>query len=389
MSSDLILRVRYVCGRYGRGIIAVLVVISAVAFAGVAAGVTAPPDTRQETVQGDQQTVTTTLTTQATVTGETPLYASDSTLTDMPVYLPSATPNLTFIATTDVPSVETAVTQQVVLELTATRNGAVFWRNQTTLAAETQQVTEGEARTSVTLDVWRLARERLAEIDAATGDVGQVQARVHVDATYDTGSHTGRTNASTPLTITDRAYELDTPQTDQQRHATAVTQTVPVSGATVVVPGTGLSVPGNTVGYAGIGVVAIVGAISVLLTRRQIGDFEAFQHHYEGVRYAEWISRGKIPDTGSYVRVPIETLLDLVDIAIDSEKRVIHDNSREVYAVVDDNIMYEFRDEDTGSGRMYEFGLAPIDTTTQTLEQEISEAEAAVQNGEDSGAPQW
>lgn len=384
MSADLSLRFRYVCGRYGRVLIALLVVTSAVAFAGVAAGLTAPPETRERTIQENPQTVTSSLTTRATVTGDTTLYAAGETLTDKPVYLLSATPNLTLVATTDVPAVETAVTQRIVLDLSATRNGAVFWRNRTTLVAETQQVTDGQARTTATLDVQALARERLAEVDAAAGDVGRIEARVLVDTTYDTGAYSGSLNASTPLTISERAYELETPRTDERDHATPVTETVPVAGAAVAVPGTSTSVPERGVGLAAVGVVTLGAAVGVWLVARRIDDFEAFRNHYESVRYAEWISRGKIPDTASSARLPVETLLDLVDIAIDSEKRVIHDTSRGVYAVVDDDIRYEFREEDAGTGQLYEFGLAPIDTSTRTLERDLSEAAENGADGDDA-----
>ena len=94
----------------------------------------------------------------------------------------------------------------------------------------------------------------------------------------------------------------------------------------------------------------------------RIEDFEAFREHYTEVRYADWISRGKIPEAGSYIRVPVEALVDVVDIAIDSQKRVIHDPTRDVYAVVDDNHLYEFR-KDAGPGWMNEFGFPPINET--------------------------
>ncbi|MEF8786898.1 MAG: DUF5305 family protein [Haloarculaceae archaeon] len=387
MSLDLPLRARYICGRYERTLIAVFIVVSAIAFAGAAAGAAAPADTQQVTAQTDPQTINTTLTTQATVTGDTTLYESRERLTDMPVYLLSATPNVTFQATTTVPSVETTVSQQVVLELTATRNGAVFWRNQTTLASETEQVTDGQVRTSATLNVRELAGERLGEVTDATDNVGAIEARVFVDATYDTGSYTGYTNASTALSITDRAYELDTPKTDQRSHATTATKTVPVTESSVGLAG--LTVPGRAVGWAAVGLVALVVALVVWLTASRIEDFEAFEKQYEKARYAEWISRGKIPDSGTYVRVPVETLLDLVDIAIDSKKRVIHDKSRDIYAVVDGNILFEFRNDADSSGWMNEFGLAPIEEMATAQEQEFTESETTVSGAGDTDPVDW
>lgn len=113
-------------------------------------------------------------------------------------------------------------------------------------------------------------------------------------------------------------------------------------------------------GLSGLGAIGLAGA--VLYTGRRIDDFDAFRQQYERVRYIEWISRGTIPTTGKYARVPVEALADLVDIAIDSEKRVIHDTSKGIYAVVDGNLMYEYRDGDDGNTD--EFGFASFTRST-------------------------
>jgi hypothetical protein len=366
--------------------VAALVVLSTLAFAGAVAGTQTTPDAREATVQTDQQTINTTLTARAPVTGNTTLYERGETLSDMPVYLLAPTPNLTVVATTTVPASQPVnVTQQVVLELTAVRNGQVFWENRTTLATTATQVTDGQVRTTATLDVRRLARERIAEIEAETGNVGTVEARIAVDATYDTGVYTGRTNVSTPVTISDRAYEVDTPQLDQQSHATMASRTVNASG-TAGAGTAGLSQ--QTLLWVSGGILSLVLSGLVWSTQRRIDDFEEFRDHYERVRYVEWISRGRIPETETYVRVPVETLLDLVDIAIDSEKRVIHDAEQEIYGVVDGNLMYEFRDDGNAPERMYEFGLAPIGDTDDSLEQELAAAQAAVGDETDE-QPGW
>lgn len=391
MSAGVGLRFRYVCGQYGRLLVAALVVLSAVAFAGAAAGVTDTTEPRRTTVQTDQQAVQTSLAATATVTGNTTLYERGETVTDVPVYLLGATPNLTLRATADVPADRTvSVTQNVVLELAATRNDEVFWTERRELTSASQVTTNGSARTAVTLDVRRLARERLTAVRAATDDVGTVRTRILVNTSYDTGTYAGHTTLASPLSIADRAYEFDTPRTAQQNHSRSVTRTAnaSVDEAGVAIPGTGSSVPGRSLLWAIVGLGALGVAVFVRSVDRGIADFETFERRYERVRYAEWISRGTIPDTGSYLRVPVETLVDLVDIAIDSEKRVVHDESRDMYAVVDGNIMYEFRPDET-PGRMYEFGLGPIEGTDATLDEERQQAEAAASNGDDAPEFEW
>ncbi|MEF8777866.1 MAG: DUF5305 family protein [Natronomonas sp.] len=389
MIDTPILRLKYLFGQYWRVLVPALMLISAMAFAGAAAGMVSEQESQQRAVETDSMTVDTTLSTRAAVTGNTTLYEQGETLTDMPVYLQSATPEVTLVAATTTPADRTvSVTQQIILELSATRNGEVFWRDTQTLAIDTEEITNGTIRTEVALDVQQLAREELAEVTTEAGDIGTIEAEITAETVYETGTYSGRTQASTPVSITDRAYELDTPQTDRQSNTTTVIQTVPVTESTIGIPGMSLTVPertigvvgasltvsGSTVGGAVAGLTSLAFAIVVWLVARRIEDFEAFREHYTEVRYAEWISRGKIPETGSYIRVPVEALVDVVDIAIDSQKRVIHDPSRDVYAVVDDNHLYEFR-KDAGPGWMNEFGFPQISEMNAVQDQDLTPPE--------------
>ena len=363
MTDDVRLRFKYLCGKYWHVLVPALLLVGVVAIVSAAGGVASEPPAQQLTVETDSMTVDTTLSTEATVTGNTSLYNQSETLADMPVYLRSATPEVRLIAVTTTPADRTvSITQQLVLDLSATRNGEVFWRDSKTLAIDSQTVTDGTARTTVTLDVQRLAREQLATVTAEAGDIGTIEAQVSAVAMYDTGTYSGRTTAKSPLRITDRAYELETPQQDQQTNSTAVQQAAAGGSTPGGLFGTLGRVSVGDVGTALGGLIAIGLAVGVWLTRARIVDFDAFRRQYERVRYAEWISRGTIPATGKYVRVPVETLLDLVDIAIDSEKRVIHDTSKDIYAVVDGNLMYEFRDGDDGNTN--EFGFASFTPST-------------------------
>ena len=211
------------------------------------------------------------------------------------------------------------------------------------------------------------AGERLTVVEAraTTGGVGTVRVEVEAISVYQTDAYSGQTSAATPLRVTERAYEVETPQRDQQTNVTTE-QRAAAGGASGTGPlrilnGTTLRDLGTGLG----GFVALGLAALVWLTSKRIGDFGNFRQHYERVRYAEWISRGSVPATGKHARVPVETLVDLVDIAIDSEKRVIYDVSKEIYAVVDGNLMYEFRENDDGG--MNEFGFTPTTELTKSF----------------------
>ena len=363
MTNDLVLRLEYLCGKYWNVLVPALILVGAVAFASAGVAIASEPEPRTVDVRTDSMTVNTTLSTEATVTGNTSLYAQDEVLTDMPVYFRSATPEVRLIAVTKTPTDRTvSVTQQIVLDLSATRNGEVFWRDSRTLTVEKHTVTNGTAQTEVTLDVQKLAREELADVTAEAGDVGTIRAQVSTVAMYETDRYSGQTTAETPLSVTDRVYELETPQQDTQTNVTTTQQVVAGGNAARGPFGPLGRVSPNDIGAALGGVVAVGLALGIWLTRKRIGDFDAFRRHYERVQYVEWISQGSVPAAGQYVRIPVDSLLDVVDIAIDSEKRVIHDTAKEIYAVVDGNVIYEYRDDDnehTGEFGFGSFGPAP------------------------------
>jgi len=387
MSAGIPLRLKYVCGKHGRLLIAVLVVLSALLFAGAA--MAEPPAPSQETVQTNEQQVATTLSASGEVTNDSALYREGETVTDSSVYLLSSTPALTLSALTTVPADQPViVSQRISLQLSAQQGGEVFWTDSELLANRTQQVTDGTARTTTPLDVSALIEDRLAALDAETDGVGTVQTRIVLNTSYDTGTYTGHTNVSSPLAISDRSYAFDTPRRAERIHSTPEVRNVTAGagGSGTVTAATGL--PGRTAWLLGAGILSLLLAVGVGSVMIPIDDFDTFERHYERIRYAEWVSRGRIPDTGQYARVPVEALVDLVDIAIDSERRVIYDTQDEYYAVVDGNLIYEFRDESDAPGRMHEFGLAPVENEVFTAEQSFQEADAAVTD-DDADAWPW
>jgi len=58
-------------------------------------------------------------------------------------------------------------------------------------------------------------------------------------------------------------------------------------------------------------------------------------------RFDEWISRGTVPEPGDDSQVvPVASLADLVDVAIDSERRVIEDRATARFVVIVDDTWY-------------------------------------------------
>jgi biopolymer transport protein ExbD len=351
------LRLRYLLGRYGKVFVVSLVLMSTVAFASAALAYTAAPETRQVTEQTDIQSFETTVNTSATVTGNTSLYESGRTLSNMPVYLVGASPNVTVTAHTEVPGDRAVnVSQQITLELYATRNGEVFWSNTTTLAADAKQVTDGSLVTETTINVREVRSGRLSEVQSEAESVGAVQVKIHADTVYKSDTYEGNLAVTAPIEIADRSYAIDAPRSDERSHATPVTRTITGSGQDITagtpvtsnataqagfLTGLGFATPPTeSIIRGGLGVFALVAALIMRRVHDRLPDPGETKQTYDKVRHGDWISRGRIPESDAYERVVIKEFVDLIDIAIDSDKRVIHDRDRDLYAVIDGTVIY-------------------------------------------------
>jgi len=149
---------------------------------------------------------------------------------------------------------------------------------------------------------------------------------------YDTGRQQGTVTATTPVEITDNAYWLGNSLSDSATHShrSGTARTTESRSATLV---GGLSV---------LGTLSLAGA--ALVARRSPTDLEAARRAVHERRYAEWISRGSIPMWIGDYHVSLDTLEDVVDVAIDTNERVVHDTQRGLFAVVNDGVVYYYSD---------------------------------------------
>jgi len=316
--------------RYGRPLAAVLAVVGVLALGGAFVVYTNPP-TEQVTETVYEQQVGTETTTSAVVTGETDLYPRGETLEDSPVYFLNATPDLTVRTVTDVPEGEAVtVSQRVTLRHRASRGGEVFWSTERLLTATEERTTDGSVVTESSVnmqDVNRTAANRRAEV----GRVGVFETLIRVEVAYETANYSEELNATVPVVIADRAYWLDGPAAVNRTHTETTQREVTGSPDTTLAGGLGL-----------FGVIALLAAARVGTMSLRGVDVDAIETELTRTRHEEWISRGDLPTSSDKQFISIDTLEDLVDIAIDSNKRVIHDEEYEAYGVVDSDIVYYY-----------------------------------------------
>jgi hypothetical protein len=364
--SKYVLRLKYLLSRYGALFVVGLLLLSTIGFSGAALAYATPAETEQVTEQTDEQSFDTTVNTSAAVTGDTTLYESDRPLSNMPVYLLAVSPNVTVSAHTEVPSDRAVeVTQQITIELYATRGDEVFWSEERSLASNTERVTDGSLQTRTTIDIRQIRNGRLRQVQSEVQGVGVLHAKVHVDTVYKTDSYQGALGVTAPMEITNRSYAIDAPRSDERTHTTPVTRTITDSDDEVVigtpvasdvaaqsgVPGVGvITLPGDSALRGGFGLFALGAALVVWRVYHRLPDRETIKREYDEVRHQDWVSRGRIPESDAYERVPIEEFVDLIDIAIDSDKRVIYDRERDLYAVIDSTTIYQHRNMSDPSG---------------------------------------
>lgn len=332
---DLQTRVVFQLALYGGAIGGGLILLGLLSFGGAGYVATNPPVEEIPGEEIDVQQFSTDVSHSAIVTRQTPLYDRGEELSDMPVYFTNVTPRLTVSITTSVPGDRSVdVTHRLTVTHVATFNDREFWSRERVLVDEGTTVQDGEYRSNVTIEIPEVLAG-LESAQSATDGIGTMSTNLQLETTYSAASESGGTyegslSATAPLELTDPAYWVDGSLSDSQTHSQ---RTEP--GVRELPPDMG------TVGLlAGLGLLSIVAGGGVLRWRSTSVDLRTLENEVVRSRYDEWISNGEFP-TGSGNRyIHITSLEDLVDVGIDSNKRVIYDPNLDTYCVADGDLIY-------------------------------------------------
>lgn len=331
---SVISHIELVIGRYGWYVALGMVILGLVALGGAGQTYLNPP-VEEVTEQTNTQTIQTTTETSAVVENSTPLYDEGRVLHDMPIYFFEASPNLTLRIRTDVPGdQQVQVSQRHVIHLHATRNGQTFYEDRRVVATDQTQVSDGTVWVNTTLNM-REVRSYVSEKQSAVSAAGSLQVTLRQSVTYETNDYSGTLNTSAPLVLSGDTYWIDGDLSASRTHSTPVTQRSVAQPNMTIVGG---------LGALGIGLLA--GAVVVIRRSRDI-DPLSVETDLARSRYDEWISNGEISTKSDKEYIRTDSLEDLVDIAIDSNGRVIYDRSLDAYAVVQDDLVYYFITDET------------------------------------------
>ena len=335
-------RIKRAVAMYGGTLGAVAVVVALVAFSAAGYLYLNPPTEEIPPEETNVQQFSLSVDHSAIVTNTTSLYPRQTRLQNQPVYFTNATPRLriSLLAQTP-PDHPVTVTQELVVHHRGEFNGRVFWRNETTLIENRQTIEDGSARINASVNVPKL-QQRRTNVTREVGSIGTITSEIRTRLSYssptdDGGNYTGELTASTPLQFSGAAYwlgnNLSASQTERQLGQGVVRQLSP--NYTLI---GGLAVGGIVLFIAGLGVV--------VWSSRHAESYELEIDVYRD-RYDEWISEGEFPTDATNKYVYINSILDLVDVAIDTNKRVIYDPDLETFSVVDGDVVYYHAEDPT------------------------------------------
>ena len=117
-------------------------------------------------------------------------------------------------------------------------------------------------------------------------------------------------------------------------------------------------------GAGSVGYLTYAGYTEVSDEEREYADFENERDTFD-----KWISTGRIPDGGEYTRVELDSLADVVDVAIDSNRRVIESTGdRRLFVTLVNDTRYEFEPPEPPASKRAADPLDDGDASTGPIE---------------------
>lgn len=279
----------------------------------------------------------------ATVERENEVFPVGTELDDRDRFFTSVTPELdgryvySFESTT---AESVAAETELVLRLRATDGDTEYWSDREVLGRERVEATDGSGTVQVpfAVDV-PAAQQRIAAIEDDLGSAGSTEIGV-VARTTVVGTVAGETVEETHTHVLAIQPQGPTfgvsPEVDTTRIAVTESTTAPTEFGPLRTYGSVVLFVLST------GLLAVVGGLhhrGALAPPAEVR--EAIQRERTRDALDEWITVGRVPPGyGRNSVIAVESLAGLVDVAIDSDRRVIEDDERDRYFVVLDDWVY-------------------------------------------------
>lgn len=286
---------------------------------------------------------------QATVTENNSVYPVGTTLSNRSTYFTSVAPELDGAfryryETAERANLSVAIEEELVLRGETTGSGGEsreLWRESRSLASRrVDSLAPGErVRVPFAVDV-RAAENRTKAIQEELGTRGRtsvsILARVRVTGTVDGQQVDNTTVYRLPIDVQGSTAVVEGSGPVVAAHERTALVTVPVTHS--------LS---RRVASIGLFAAPLGALLGLVLARWRGGvsvsaaERERLAHDRDRAEFDEWITTATLPDAvRAWPRVAVDSLQGLVDLAIDTDSRVLEDQG--TYYVVHDGLVYAY-----------------------------------------------
>ncbi|AIY89790.1 DUF5305 domain-containing protein [Geoglobus acetivorans] len=282
------------------------------------------PEVKQIKTTEKAGVVTVGFTHSAIVMSDNPLWERGSRLENRSVYFYSVSPVLDIWLTISYPGNFTA-DYVIRLEYLSKNSNQVLWeKTETVSSGNTSSSNWATVHTSLNIPD---LRKKISEIESYL-DFRGGSKEIRLTAEVEISGDYGKYSLSAPLTISpgDSYYSVSSQKSEKQIEK-KVTKTVSV-------PPTQKEIAAS----AGLVVAPLLAMIASIYMYATSAPTPEKLHR----KYGKWISNAKLPE-GDFTEIQVESLQDLVDIAIDTGERVLHDRETGVYFIVKQGIIYKYR----------------------------------------------
>ena len=349
------LRVRAVSDEYFVAFVVVLVAL--VALGGfLTYGAYGQTTERTETSVTTEVTWTSTgqFTHQATVINDTQVFEVGETLENRSAYFRKIAPRLNgsfvYNYTADSGELTTEASTTLVIRAVAdeeTGTQREYWRTERPLDRTTATLVPGETlRQSFSQNVSRLATE-IERIQTELGTTAgttetEIVTTVQLDGTRNGQQVTTNRTYRLPLTIEDDLYRVNDSGAvvEQGDRPNRTTETVVVPAGPLWRYGGPLALLTGLLGLSGLTYGRYAGHVPITEREREYLDYRSDRNEFD-----EWITEARFPADrveATDSRVETTSLAGLVDLAIDTDRRVLEVADRKEYLVLDGDVVYTY-----------------------------------------------
>jgi|AntDeeMetagen285_2_1112576.scaffolds.fasta_scaffold06186_1 hypothetical protein len=287
----------------------------------------------------------------ATVQNGTEVFEDDDVLENRGTYFTRVSPELdveyeyqheTANGTVDIET-------ELLLILQSSDGEEVYWELTESLDSEqSASVAVGDSHTvASSVDVSDL-QNRVERIQENLGaDPGETDARIvarsEIEGTVENQSVANVREDVLVVTPDGETYSVDTTMDDTG-----------FGDRTETVAGTAERSSLRTIGAPLLFVMSLLGLVGVVGAEKR-GHLQIpadTRHHADRKKFDDWITTGSLPASlADQPTIEVDSLEGLVDVAIDSDRRVIEDSSTECYYVTEDSILYKYEPAADSAGR--------------------------------------